>query len=352
MAVGVVAHRHWYVNDKSGEEFMMIWSFYVTLGRNMWYTKYDKICFDDEAWETVIDEAEKAGINMIALDLGEGVHYATHPELSAPDAWTRERVRDEVKRLKERGITLIPKLNFSATHHLWLGEYRRMMSTKPYYDVCRDLIYEVSKLFDNPPYIHIGMDEEGNSEFFGKMEMVSYRQGELIWHDLQFLCDCVRDCGSTPWIWGDLHLNHTEEFNAHVKKGSVLLSPWYYYGFKEGRYTSIEYFRTFNDDLNHEPYLTALKGMTYMEEGGYAKEFIEKAKNSALDGYEIVPCCSNWARNPYNTEDLVEYFKENAPNDKVLGYMTAPWENMCTEQVPTFIEAFKLLKDAREKFYK
>ena len=118
----------------------MIWSFYIALGYNMWYTENQQVIFDDESWEKVIDEATKAGINMIALDLGEGVQYATHPELANPGAWTRERVRDEVKKLREKGITIIPKLNFSATHHLWLGEYRRMMSTKPYYNVCLYLI--------------------------------------------------------------------------------------------------------------------------------------------------------------------------------------------------------------------
>ncbi|MBR2884316.1 MAG: hypothetical protein IKB93_05930 [Clostridia bacterium] len=327
----------------------MIWSFYIRLGHNMWYTEHSEVVFDDEAWKKVVESAKKNGINMIVLDLGEGVQYATHPELAHPGAWTRERVRCEVKALKEMGITLIPKLNFSATHHLWLGEYRWMMSTKPYYDVCRDLIYEVNNLFDNPPYIHLGMDEEGDSQFANRMELVAYRRGELIWHDLQFLCDCVRDCGSTPWIWSDWHLYHPEEFKAHIKTDDIVLSPWYYYGFKEGRYTSIEYFKTFHEDLNHEPYLTLYKDMTYIEENAYSRLFIEKGKNAALDGYKVVPCCSNWARNPYNAEDLMEYFIENCPSDKVLGYMTAPWVGV--EEVDKFTEAFEQLKNAREKHY-
>ena len=329
----------------------MIWSFYVALGRNMWYEKYERVIFDDQVWKIVVDEAVKSGINMIVLDLGEGVQYASHPELANPGAWTRERVREEVKQLRERGVTLIPKLNFSSTHHMWLGEYGRMMSTKPYYDVCRDLIYEVCRLFDNPPYVHLGMDEEGNAEFVNKLQLVAYRRGDLIWHDLQFLCDCVRDSGSTPWIWYDWYKKHPEEFKKNVKPDDIVLSPWYYYGFKEEHYTSIEYLKTFMEDLNHEPYLTTQKGMINMEEGKGCRNFIQNGANSALDGYKIVPCASNWARNPYNTEDLIEYFKTKAPSDNILGYMTAPWKYMVTEDVPYFMEAFKLLKDAREKYY-
>ena len=243
----------------------MIWACYMKLGMNMWFKKYDKVLFDDEAWKIIIEEAAQAGINMIVLDLGEGVQYASHPELANPGAWTRERVREEVRALKQKGITLVPKLNFSATHHLWLGEYRKMMSTKPYYDVCRDLIYEVCRLFDNPPYVHLGMDEEGAAHFFSNMELVAFRQGELLWHDLQFLCDCVRDCGSIPWVWGDIQKFHTEEFYERVKAGSMILSPWYYFAIRKEHFTSIEYMKQFNSDLDKEPYKSTYLGMTYME---------------------------------------------------------------------------------------
>ena len=59
-------------------------------------------------------------------------------------------MREEVRLLRDKGIELIPKLNFSATHHLWLGDYRRMLGLPKYYEVCRDLITEVANLFDHP----------------------------------------------------------------------------------------------------------------------------------------------------------------------------------------------------------
>ena len=121
----------------------MIWSLYVELGENMWFEESPKLSFQDEAWQKIVDASLENDINMIVLDLGEGVQYASHPELAKPGAWSTDRVRAEVKALREKGITLIPKLNFSATHHLWLGDYRRMLGLPKYYEVVRDLIEEV-----------------------------------------------------------------------------------------------------------------------------------------------------------------------------------------------------------------
>ena len=118
----------------------MIWSVLIHLEMSMW--KNNTAVFDDEVWDEVLDECVKAGVNQIVLDLGRGVKYGTHPELAKDWSWSRQRVRKEVKRLRELGIEAIPKLNFSATHDGWLMEYERMMSTPTYYKVCRDLILE------------------------------------------------------------------------------------------------------------------------------------------------------------------------------------------------------------------
>lgn len=326
----------------------MIWSLYATLGRNMWYTEYPNIDTEDEAWNIIVDAAELTGINQIVLDLGEGVQYGSHPELAKSGAWTRQRVRAEVKRCKEKGIELIPKLNFSATHHLWLGEYRRMMSTPTYYRVCRELITEVYDLFDKPRFIHLGMDEEGDPQFFDRLEMVAYRRGELIWHDLQYLCDCVRDCGTTPWIWADLCLEYPEEFRKRVGK-DVMLSPWNYNALRPEHYTPIASKQRHIDYYGKEPYKSM--NLTYVEEEPFCTRFMAQAAPAARDGYKIVPCVSTWAECEYNTDDNAWYFKENAPAENLAGFMTAPWKHTTMENVDEIIRSMELLKEAREKYF-
>lgn len=60
-------------------------------------------------------------------------------------------MRKEVERLRAMGFEVIPKLNFSTSHDVWLGDYSRMISTPTYYRVCRDLIEEVAEVF-KPKY--------------------------------------------------------------------------------------------------------------------------------------------------------------------------------------------------------
>jgi len=323
----------------------MIWSLYATLGYNMWFTEYPEVPFEDAAWNKIVDKAEETGFNQIVLDLGEGVHYGSHPELAKPGAWTRERVREEVKLLRDRGIELIPKLNFSATHHLWLGEYRRMMGLPKYYEVCRDLIREVSELFDHPRYIHLAMDEEGDTQFFHHMDLVAYRQGELLWHDLRFLCDCVADTGAKPWIWADIAFLQPEEFRKRFKPGSVMLSPWNYRGLKEEHYTLIE---------NYPEYVAhyAGSGYKYVEEDPLCVRYMTQSVPTAQAGYEIVPCASICFGCMYNPGDVVEYFMQNAPKDTLAGFMVAPWKSTQMKNVDEIFKNMEMLKAARDQFCK
>ena len=66
---------------------------------------------------------------LYGIDIGEGLMYKSHPELLRKGTWSHEIAKAEVKRCRDVGIEIIPKRNFSATHHTRLVEYGRMMST-------------------------------------------------------------------------------------------------------------------------------------------------------------------------------------------------------------------------------
>ena len=215
----------------------LMWGLLVPLSKN-WEPTQCGPMFDDSVWEAVVEQAAKSGINTIIFDLLDGFCYGSHPEIALETAWSRERLRREIERLKALGIQAIPKLNFSATHDGWLKEYERMLSTPVYYKVCRDLITEVAEIFDHPRYIHLGMDEE-NPKCAKASQLAVYRHKELLWHDLQFYFDCVRDTGARPWIWADPRFEYPEEFSKHVKSGDVVLSPWMYSAIKKEHYTPI-----------------------------------------------------------------------------------------------------------------
>ena len=324
----------------------MFYSLYVELGQNMWFEEFPKMDFEDSAWERVLDMCNQYGINQIVLDLGEGVVYKSHPELAKEGAWTHDRVRAELARCRERGIELIPKLNFSATHHLWLGEYRRMMSTRIYYEVCRDLIEEVAELFDHPAYIHLGMDEEGDPQFFKDLDMVHYRQGELIWHDLRYLCDCVKRCGSRPWIWADMCMYEPESFRKHLGYDDVVLSPWIYFAIRREHWTLIKSKQRYIDSNEGS------MGIEYMEEAPIWQTMTREGVIAANDGYGTVPCCSAWGECEYCSDDVVEHFVNNCRPENLLGFMTAPWVRTTEADLAAIEASVKALAVARDKFIK
>lgn len=328
-----------------------MWAIMVYLSRNMWSRYYSPLPFEDDMWEYILRESVKTGLNTILLDVGDGVQYKSHPEISVEGAWSAERVHQEVQRCKELGIALIPKLNFSTTHDLWLGKYARMISTEEYYQVAKDLIGEVYELFEHPAFIHLGMDEE-NIEMQANRELVCFRQGKLLWHDMNYLMDCVCATGARPWIWSCPLFNHPEEFKANVEAKKAVISPWYYHALRREHWTPTDSRPEYVEFYFHNgPYVGM--DIPFVEEDPFHATFRKVALPLLQDGFEYVPCGSVHNRCVYNHADLLEYFKENAPDDQILGYMTAPWRpTQGTEEIrQMFDESFRYMKEAMDAFY-
>src|SRR5262245_57742918 len=116
--------------------------------------------FDEKLWNDLLEEMRKRKFNMVVIDVGDGIEYASHPEISVKNAWSHDKLKSELKKMRDMGLEPIPKLNFSTCHDQWLGPYARMVSTPEYYKVCEDVIAECIDLFDKPRFFHLGMDEE------------------------------------------------------------------------------------------------------------------------------------------------------------------------------------------------
>ena len=140
-----------------------LWGILVHLTMDMWVGEQNNQplskVFDEDMWNEIIDETAKSGMNAIILDVGNGVRFESHPEIAKEGAYSVDWMRAQVKKCREKGIALIPKLNFSTVHDVWLGDYAHMISSSVYYKVTRDLIEEVADVFDAKDF-HIGMDEE------------------------------------------------------------------------------------------------------------------------------------------------------------------------------------------------
>ncbi len=332
-----------------------IWGIMAYLSRNQWSPISDEISCADDFWDYLIDQCEANGINAILLDVGDGVQYSRHPELALKNSWSAERVRQEVQKCRAKGIEIIPKVNFSADHAFWLKDYYRMTSSPVYYTVCHDIIEEIYEMFEQPKYIHIGMDEE-NYAMLQRYDYICFRKGELLMHDLKFMIDEVNKLGAKPLMWADIFLDHPDMFTSHIPADDVILMPWYYHAFKREHSTPVKVWWEIlglENEVNYAEHPEYKQGRRFIEDRPEHVKFRETAVPYMKHGYKYIPTPSVWGRSEYNTEEMVEYFHDGTPSDdQIVGFITAPWGRISTfEAKERFDNSIKLLREAREKFY-
>jgi hypothetical protein len=323
--------------QKSTEK--MIWAYLIHLSYNMWedhvpqeYKDRNFVCntcqdarlwahgyrpyltFDDTVWDNLLIEMSNAGMNMVVMDLGDGVQYESHPEISVQNAWTTTKLRNELAKMRKMGLEPIPKLNFATTHDIWLGEYSRMVSTKPYYKVCGDLIEEVISLFDKPRFFHLGMDEEVAAYQSGQ-DYVCVRQNDLWWGDLYFFIGEVEKNGVRPWVWSDYVWHHPDLFLKKMPK-SVLQSNWYY-------------------DTKFGPDVDMVKYYNELEKYGY----------------DQIPTGSNHS-SPDNFGLTVDYCKKVIDPSRLFGFMTAPWRPTLAPCADRHKEAIDQVTSSIKKYFR
>ncbi len=274
----------------------MIWANLLHLSFNMWedwdapgkemrsYRPY--LRFDEKLWNDLLKKMAENGLNMVVIDLGDGVQYKSHPEIAVKGAWSVPKIKKELDKIRALGLEPIPKLNFASTHDAWLGEYSRCISTKKYYSVCADLIAEVCDIFNSPRFFHLGMDEENadNQKYY---QYLTVRQYDLWWHDFLFLADQVEKGGARPWIWSD-YLWHFPDLFLEKMPKSVVQSNWYYGSdFSDGKMVKAY------DVLNKH-------------------------------GYDQIPTASNHS-NDKNFSLTVDYCTKHIDKNHLFGFLQTPW---------------------------
>lgn len=306
----------------------MIWGNLLHLSVNMWLDTpprfAEEMRFDEPLWNELTEEMAASGLNLIVIDLGDGVRWESHPEIAVKGAWTPDRLRTELIRLRGLGLEPIPKLNFSAAHDAWLREYSRMVSTPVYYQVCADLIAEAAALFDHPRFFHLGMDEETASDQ-RRQQIAVMRQHDLWWHDLNFLLARTEEAGCRPWVWSDPAWRHPDTFFKQMPK-SVLQSNWYY---------------GMDFSISESPRPRVLGP------GEYSITYLDLDDH----GYEQVPTASTWT-DVGNFERTVEFCTERLDPSRVLGYLQTPWKMTEMGHRDIHLTAIEKVRLARESFEK
>ena len=293
-----------------------IWAALLHLGMNMWHDRMaplkpvrDHLWFDENVWRDVTQAMHDVGMNMVVIDLGEGMAFKKHPELAVKGTWSQDKMRRELDRLRGLGLEPIPKLNFSSLHDAWLGEYQWMLSTPEYYQVVEDTIGEAIEVFGKPRFMHLGWDEEENGGLQQQYALRLERHGDLWWHDFLFTLKEVEKWGVRPWAW---HAREFDEWTARCPK-SVLTSHAYYGRTFDvnkvdcGRFISAEYLG---------PAIRRYQGL-------------DKA------GYDQIPCATTWVPTYYKEFNLrgndvnfpltVAHCRNVLSSERLKGFLMAPW---------------------------
>lgn len=297
------------------------------LGFNMWRERFEPLRCDDKAWAEYTQRKRDIGMNMLVIDIGEGMVYPSHPELAIKGSWTVDRMRRELARLRKIGLEPIPKLNFSACHDLWLGEYAHMVSTPEYYRVVADLIRDVCGIFDYPRFFHVGMDEE-TYEVQRHFEHVVCRRGSLWYHDVDFIRREIEKHGARAWMWSDPSWSEPE-FPRNVAK-SIVQSNWYYW----------------ND-------VAALEPKTFLPRPADEKKPVDAVPEEGhlcqlrafreLDaaGYGQMPCATDFYADG-NMSQVIDYCRRHISQERLMGFFLVSWQ-------PTIDDAE--IRAKHEKFF-
>lgn len=279
----------------------------------------DQLNISESLWNDSLTKMVANGMNMVVIDLGDAVKYESHPEIAVKNAWSTSRLKTELARIRKMGLEPIPKLNFSAGHDQWLGDYSRMVSTPTYYKVCSELIAEVTQLFGKPRFFHLGYDEENaNNQRFLNVSIV--RHGEQWWKDFYFFVKEVEKGGVRPWIWSDFAWENEEEFFKKMPK-SVLQSNWYY-----GNDFS---------DPKHKIVRTYLR--------------LEK------EGYDQIPCGTYYVSATEKAKDEnmmanIQFAAKTIADSRLKGFLLTNWRPTREPFREEILKGFDLTGDAKKWF--
>lgn len=280
----------------------------------------------DSVWRKVTDYAAENGINMLVVDLGEGLQYLSHPELAVEGSWSPEKMQEEIRRLNALGMEVVPKLNFSTTHNGWMKDYRHMVSSAPYNKMCSEVIADVVEIFGHPRFFHIGYDEEEpRHQAYFTYQLL--RTGEVWMKDFLYIVSEIEKHGARAWAWSDYAWRHPEYIERCPK--SVIQQNWYY----DAQYGGFD--PATNKTVDYERLITFWN--------------LEEA------GFDQVPCGTNWVGKGRKElgvggDDimgkLVTTCRDVISEDHLYGFMIAPWMPCTAESADTQLRAIEILRDA------
>src|SRR5207248_9916350 len=101
-------------HDSTTKANKMIFANLLHLSYNMWgdwdrpgagkyWAAKPYLRFDESLWNELLELMHKHKMNMVVIDLGDGIEYQSHPEIAVKNAWPRDKLKGELTKLPQKG---------------------------------------------------------------------------------------------------------------------------------------------------------------------------------------------------------------------------------------------------------
>jgi hypothetical protein len=191
----------------------------------------------DEYYFDLVGQLALFGYNALYLhfsdDQGLTVELHSHPELVSDYAMSQETMRRLIRHAASAGIEIIPEVEawghagWILDHHPHLADSTDTgtlaMGNEAVYQLLDAVIGEVSELFTESRYIHIGMDEA----WFPAVPDVTPELDRQIAAHVNRVADMVRRRDRTPMIWADM-VTHRPRVLAELPR-DIIMIDWRYW---------------------------------------------------------------------------------------------------------------------------
>jgi hypothetical protein len=165
----------------------------------VWYARKSREQpFDLGVASDIVDAMAEADMNMLVIDVADGVKFKSHPELKRRYSVPMGTLRKLVERARKAGLEVVPKLNFAQSssqyHNEWFRPHNVGFDTDHYWKLSFELVDELIAECGPERFFHVGMDEDTDR---------SHRQYAAA---VRTLADGVESRGLRAVMWKDRHV--------------------------------------------------------------------------------------------------------------------------------------------------
>jgi hypothetical protein len=172
----------------------------------LWYSrKAQEQPFNLKIGLEVVDALAAVGMNMLAIDLDDGVEFKSHPELKRHYTVPMSHLEELVGHARSIGLEIVPKLNFSKgsqRHNDWFSPHHELPDNDEYYRLAFEVIDEVIDVCKPERYFFIGMDEDmqrSDAQYISVIkrlhsELTQRKLKTIMWNDSVHLSGAMIQC--------------------------------------------------------------------------------------------------------------------------------------------------------------